>query len=99
MDHPSEGTLKRFVAGTTAREESRAVVAHLVKGCSRCATRLRRLIEPPPVPAVSYEEALDHFDQELIDNLESEVKPAETLRVVLEGLFQAPVERADPKKK
>jgi hypothetical protein len=33
MDHPSEETLKRFAAGTATREENRAVVSHLVKGC------------------------------------------------------------------
>src|SRR3954452_12782352 len=85
MDHPSEETLKRFAAGTASREESRAVVSHLVKGCALCATRLRRLMEAPLVAAVSYETALDRFDRETVDALESSVSPWRALRELLKG--------------
>jgi anti-sigma factor RsiW len=87
MDHhPSEETLKRFVAGTASREENRAVVAHLVKGCSACARKVRELMEPEAVSRASYEAALDHFDQGLIENLESSISPLQTLRTVLRSL-------------
>jgi hypothetical protein len=86
MDHPSEETLKRFVAGTASREENRAVVAHLVKGCSACARKVRELMEPEAVSHGSYEAALDHFDQGLIENLESSISPLQTLRTVLRSL-------------
>jgi hypothetical protein len=73
MDHPSEETLKRFAAGTATREENRAVVSHLVKGCQECAWKLRTLMEPESVSAGDYEAALDSFDQELIETLESSI--------------------------
>src|SRR5436305_1139040 len=83
MDHPSEETLKRFVAGTASREESRAVVAHLLKGCSACARKLRELMEPDAVSRTFYEAALDRFDQELVESLESSLDPLQTLRAVM----------------
>jgi hypothetical protein len=83
MDHPSEETLKRFAAGTASREESRAVVAHLLKGCSACARKLRQLMEPDAVSRSSYEAALDRFDQELVESLESSLDPLQTLRAVM----------------
>ncbi|HEY0512626.1 MAG TPA: hypothetical protein VGH73_12020 [Thermoanaerobaculia bacterium] len=86
MDHPSEETLKRFAAGTASREESRIVVAHLVKGCALCASKLRTLIEPAAVAGSTYEEALERFDQELIGSLESSVSPAQVLRMVLKSV-------------
>jgi hypothetical protein len=46
MNHPSEETLKRFAAGTSTREENRAVVAHLLKKCPACARTLRSLMGP-----------------------------------------------------
>jgi len=45
VDHPSEETLKRFASGTASREEGKAVVAHLLKGCADCARKLRCLID------------------------------------------------------
>jgi hypothetical protein len=99
MDHPSEETLKRFAAGTASREESRAVVAHLVKGCALCATRLRRLIDPPKVAGSSYEATLDRFDQEMIGNLESTVNPRRFLRELLKGARPRLVEEVRTKKK
>lgn len=85
MDHPSEETLKSFAAGTASREENRAVVAHLVKGCSDCARKLRELMEPEAVSRASYEASLDRFDKKLIENLESSVSPLQTLRTILGG--------------
>ncbi|MFL6237454.1 MAG: hypothetical protein ACJ76N_30315 [Thermoanaerobaculia bacterium] len=87
MDHPSEETLKRFAAGTASREESRTVVAHLLKGCAPCAEKLRELLKPEAVPRNDYEAALDRFDQGLIENLESSISPLQTLRTVLKGVF------------
>jgi anti-sigma factor ChrR (cupin superfamily) len=97
MDHPSEETLKRFAAGTASREESRAVVAHLLKGCSACARKLRQLMEPDAVSRTSYEESLDRFDQGLIESLESSIDPLQTLRALKGTLPDLPLER--PRKK
>jgi hypothetical protein len=99
MDHPSEETLKRFAAGTAVREESRHVVAHLLKGCSACARRLRELMEPDSVPRAAYEAALERFDQGLIETLESSIDPLDTLRVAMGGLPLDPPEEEPRKKK
>ena len=100
MDHPSEETLKRFAAGTAAREESRAVVAHLLKGCSACAQKLRALMEPEAVSRNAYETALDRFDGRLIESLESSISPVQALRtVVMSGLPRDPVEEERRRKK
>ncbi len=77
MDHPAEETLKRFAAGTPSREEGRAVVAHLLRSCASCASRINRLLEPEPVAGVSYEAALDRFDQGMIEALEESAEPLE----------------------
>ena len=98
MDHPSEETLKRFAAGTASREESRNVVAHLLKGCAYCTTRLKTLMEPRSVAGASYDAALDRFDQGMIEALETSISPIQTLRTVLEGLpreWIAPKRRDD----
>jgi hypothetical protein len=97
MDHLSEETLKRFVAGTASREENRVVVAHLLKGCVPCAQKLRELMEPEPVSRRAYEPALDHFDRGLIETLESSISPVQTLRTMLRGVLLDPPE--GPKKK
>jgi len=99
MDHPSEEILKRFAAGRASREESREVVAHLVKGCALCATRLKRLMEVPRVAGAAYDPALDHFDQEMIGSLESTVDPLQTLRDLLKGAQPRLAERAGAKKR
>ena len=83
MDHPSEETLKRFATGTASREENRSVVAHLVKGCSACARKLRDLMAPDSVARGAYDTALDHFDRGVIDRLESSITPLQTLRTML----------------
>lgn len=83
MEHPPEETLKRFVAGTASREESRAVVAHLVKGCRTCASALRSLMKPAETPVKTYEAILDRSGarlSELAD--EAERRPASGLRLL-----------------
>jgi hypothetical protein len=99
MDHPSEDILKRFASGTASRDESRTVVAHLVKGCPACARKIRDLMEPKAVPRSSYEEPLDRFDQGLIEGLESSISPMQTLRTVLRGALPDPPEDEAPRKK
>ena len=61
MEHPSDEILQRFVTGKASREERLAVVAHLVHGCSRCARKLRDLMEPQPVASDAYEAAFDRL--------------------------------------
>jgi len=75
MDHPSDEILKRFATGKASREERGAVVAHLLRGCSQCARKLRALMNPPALVADSYDAAFDRFDGELFDRLESELSP------------------------
>ena len=99
MDHPSEEILKRFTAGTASGDESRAVVAHLIRGCALCAARLRLLIEPPRVAVASYEAALDRFDQEVVGGLKSSVSPARLLRELLKGAQPRLVEEVAGTKK
>ena len=97
MDHPSEETLKRFAAGTASREENRTVVAHLVKECTLCARKLRDLMQPEAVSRGDYEAALDRFDPELIESLESSISPAQTLRTVL--IFPLPPPEKEKRRK
>jgi len=99
MDHPSEEILKRFAAGTASREERRSVVAHLIRGCALCATRLRSLLDPPRVAGSSYEATLERFDRELIGNLEATVSPARFLRELLKGAKPRLLEEVGTKKK
>lgn len=83
MDHPSEETLKRFVAGKASREESRAVVAHLVKGCRSCAAVLRSLMKPAETSPQTYGEVLDRFAERLPDlREEAERRPAPRPRLL-----------------
>ena len=93
MDHPSEETLKRFVAGTAVREESLAIVAHLLRGCPACARKIRRLMLPDPVCRQSYDSALNRFDRGLVEGLESSISPIQTLRTVLSQLLETEAER------
>jgi anti-sigma factor ChrR (cupin superfamily) len=97
LDHPSEETLKRFAAGKASREESRTVVVHLLKGCPHCATRLRALMEPQSVASVSYDIALDRFDQGMLEALEASISPVQTLETILRGIV--PRERLDLKRR
>jgi hypothetical protein len=99
MEHPSEETLKRFAAGTGSREENRAVVAHLLKGCPACARILRALMEPNPVARTDYEEPLDRFDQGVLQGLESSIDPLDTLRTLPHGALHEPPGNGRPRKK
>lgn len=87
MEHPSEETLKRFVSGTGSRAESRSVVAHLLKGCAPCARKIRILMEPARVRWDGYDSAIEQFDHELIETLESSISPVQTLRTALSRLL------------
>ena len=83
MEHPSEETLKRFVAGTASRDESRAVVAHLVKGCRFCAAVLRSLMKPLETPEKTYGDVLDRLGEKLPDlRKEAEARPAPRSRLL-----------------
>jgi hypothetical protein len=93
MEHPWEETLKRFVTGTAAREESLAIVAHLLKGCPACAQKIRRLMVPEAVCRQSYDSALNRFDHGLVEALESSISPVQTLRTVLGQLLDAEGDR------
>lgn len=86
MDHPSEETLKRFASGSSPRDESRAVVAHLIKGCSACVRTLRHLMQPLAVAGQSYERPLGRFDRNLLGRLESGVDREPVLATVLRGM-------------
>ena len=99
MDHPSEETLKRFAAGSSPREESRAVVAHLLKGCSGCVATLRALMQPPPVAVQSYERPLSRFDRDLLSRLESDVDHEPALATVLRGMARHRSHGEEMKKK
>ena len=87
MDHPSEETLKRFVSGAASRDESRAVVAHLLKGCASCARKIRALMEPAAVRREGYDSPLERFDQGQVETLESSISPMQTLRTALSRLL------------
>ena len=83
MEHPSEETLKRFAAGTASRDESRTVVAHLVKGCRSCAAALRSLMKPAVTPEKTYGDVLDRFGEKLPDlRDEAERRPAPRPRLL-----------------
>ena len=88
MEHPSEEMLKRFVAGTGSRDESRSVVAHLLKGCTCCVRKIRALMQPAAVRREGYDSALERFDHALVETLESSISPVQTLRTALSRLFE-----------
>jgi hypothetical protein len=88
VEHPWEETLKRFVTGATKREESLAIVAHLLRGCPECAHKIRQLMTPEPVRREAYGPALNRFDHGLVDALESSISPVQTLRTVLAQLLE-----------
>jgi hypothetical protein len=47
VKHPAEETLRRFVLGTASPAENRAIVAHLLRRCSRCSRVLGKLLPEP----------------------------------------------------
>jgi hypothetical protein len=87
VEHPWDETLKRFVAGTARREESFAIVAHLLRGCPACAQKIRQLMVAEPVCREAYSSALNRFDHGLIEALESSISPVQQLRTVLTQLL------------
>lgn len=101
MEHPREETLKRFVTGTASRQESLAIVAHLLRGCSACACKIRQLMQPEQVCRDAYEPALNRFDHGLVAALESSISPVQTLRTVLTQLLEVedepPLGRGKPR--
>jgi hypothetical protein len=97
MDHPSEETLKRFAAGTASRDESRAVVAHLLKGCASCARKIRALMEPASVRREIYDSPLERFDQKQVETLESSIDLRRTWRTALSRLLDEKREPPDRK--
>jgi hypothetical protein len=94
VEHPSEETLKRFVTGKASREENRTIVAHLLKGCAPCATKVKRLMEPGSVAGPSYDPSLERFDAGLLEALDASISPVQTLRAVLGKGF--PLARSAP---
>jgi hypothetical protein len=45
--HPSPARLGSFVRGDLSRQENRAMVRHLLRGCRDCSAMLRPLLAPP----------------------------------------------------
>jgi hypothetical protein len=66
--------------------ESRTVVAHLLKRCAACAEELRSFMDPEVGGGV-YDDALDRFDRELIEALESSVISARIVRTTVASLL------------
>lgn len=99
MDHPSEESLQRFAAGSSPRDESRAIVAHLIKGCSACVGTLRRLMQPVAVAVQSYERPLSRFDRNLLGKLESDLDREPVLATVLRGMARHRSPGEETKKK
>ncbi len=50
------------------------MVAHLLKGCTACAARLKALIEPAPVARQAYEGVLDRLDAKLLPEMLGELE-------------------------
>jgi hypothetical protein len=70
VQHPSDEILKLFAKGTTSREEGRAVVAHLLKGCPSCAEKIKTFLQPDPVAGDTHEAVLKRFEDGLAARLE-----------------------------
>lgn len=64
-EHPQPSDLARLIAGQTATGEARALVEHLLTGCSHCALEMSRLAELAPRPALSAGEGVSSYDQAL----------------------------------
>lgn len=53
LEHPHRRELERFLRGDSPREEARAVVRHLLKGCPECvkvSARAWRFADQKPTP-------------------------------------------------
>jgi hypothetical protein len=66
MRHPiSDKSLQRFTMGTSSREESCSIVAHLLRGCASCAAKMRSTLQPE-IPADAYDSAFDRLSRNLL---------------------------------
>ena len=74
MQHPSDETLKLFAESRTPREDARAVVAHLLKGCPACAAKIKAFLQPEPVAAGAHEALLKRFENGLGSRLAGKLK-------------------------
>jgi len=73
VEHPiSEAGLRKFLAGTASREETRAIVAHLLKGCPSCSDTLLGLAREE-VPEEVYDNVLDCLEKNLTAKLDMPV--------------------------
>jgi len=61
QNHVSPAVLSRFFAGEAAKEEARAVVAHLITGCPQCMSRSSAMpvMAPQAEPPDAYDLAID----------------------------------------
>jgi hypothetical protein len=63
--HPvSDHSLKRFVAGTSSRDENHSIVAHLLHGCVSCAATLTAVLRPE-IPSSAYDGVFDRLAADL----------------------------------
>lgn len=69
MEHPADEILKRFAEGKASREEGRAVVAHLLKGCRSCQEKIKAFLEPRPVARGAHEAVLKRFERRVAGRL------------------------------
>ena len=76
MQHPSDETLKLFAKTKTSREDGRAVVAHLLKGCPSCAEKIKTFLQPDPVAGGTHEAVLKRFENGLAARLEDKLQEA-----------------------
>lgn len=65
MNHIPREVLERFLDGKATRQEGRQIVAHLLRGCRRCAAPLRGRARAP-VPSQVYEEIIDRVTRRIV---------------------------------
>lgn len=76
MQHPSDETLKLFAKAKTSREDGRAVVLHLLKGCPSCAEKIKAFLQPDPVAGGAHEAVLKRFEDGVAAKLEEKLQEA-----------------------
>lgn len=63
--HPvSARSLQRFVSGTSSRAERQSIVAHLLHGCTACATAVNTTLRPE-IPEGAYDAIFDRMADEI----------------------------------
>ena len=77
-------TLERFAAGAASREENRAVVAHLLKGCALCVQVLQETDYHEEMSPSALDAALDRFEREVRGAVTAPSGRLTVLREVLE---------------